>query len=59
MRERFKRAETGIDPALVADMKSMAGNHCSPEWRLSVSHPEWRRLMEQVNPWWHMRGRQA
>ena len=59
MRERFKRTETGINPALEADMKSIAGNYCSPEWRLSVSHPEWRRLMGQVNPWWHMRDRQA
>ena len=53
MREKFEEAESSIDPALTVALKEMSGRYSDPEWRLSRVHPDWRRMMKQVNPLWH------
>ena len=59
MRERFEEVETGINPDLIDGVKASAGENCAPEWRLSAVHPDWRRMMEEVYPWWHLERRDA
>ena len=54
MRERFEEVETGINPDLIDSVKAAAGENCTPEWRLSAVQPDWRRMMEEVYPWWHL-----
>ena len=54
MRERFEEVETGINPDLIGNVKAAAGENCTPEWRLSAVHPDWKRMMEDVYPWWHL-----
>ena len=53
MRGKFEEAESSIDSALTDALKKMSGRYCDPKWRLSRVHPDWRRMMQQVNPLWH------
>ena len=59
MRELFEDVETGIDPDLIDGVKAAAGEHCSPEWRMGAVHTDWRRMMEEVYPWWHLGERET
>ena len=54
MRDRFEEVDTGISSDLMDHVRLSAGEHCSPEWRLGVVHPDWRRIMGEVYPWWHL-----
>ena len=54
MRGYFHDEGTAIASELIDGVKSMAGENCTPEWRLSAVHPDWRRMMESVYPWWHL-----
>ena len=54
MRDRFAEVDTGISSDLMDHVRLSAGEHCSPEWRLGAVHPDWRRIMGEVYPWWHL-----
>ena len=54
MNGRFKERDTGIDNALVDALKDEASGYFAPEWRLSKVHPDWSRIMTQVNPQSHL-----
>ena len=57
MHEQFEEVDNGIDSALVDALKERTGRHCAPEWRLSRVHPDWRRMMAQVDPQWQFGAR--
>ena len=57
MRGKFEEAESSIDPALTDALKEASGRYCDPRWRLSKVHPDWRRMMGQINPKWHLEER--
>ncbi len=48
--------DDGTTPAseLLDGVKALAGEHCTPEWRLNAVHPDWRQMMESVYPRWHL-----
>ncbi len=54
MRGYFQKERTAIASDLIDGVKALAGEYCTPEWRLSAVHPDWRRKMESVYPWWHL-----
>ena len=54
MSGRLVAVDTGIDPALLEAHRTRVGTRGGHEWRLRVVNPDWRRLMEQVDPSWHL-----
>ena len=54
MQGYFQDMGTAIASELIDGVKALAGENCTPEWRLSAVHPDWRRMMEGVYPWWHL-----
>ena len=54
MRGYFQDEGTAIAAELIDGVKALAGENCTPEWRLSAVHPDWRPMMESVYPWWHL-----
>ena len=54
MSDRFVAVDTGIDPTLLETHKTRVGTEGGPEWRLKVVNPDWRALMEQIDPSWHL-----
>ena len=57
IRGNFEESESGIDPSLTDALKETSGRFCKPKWRLSMVRPDWRRIMEQINPKWHLEER--
>ena len=54
MSGRFVPVDTGIDSALLEAYRAHMSTRGGPEWRLTVVNPDWRGLMEQVDPSWHL-----
>ena len=54
MTDDFVAVDTGIHPSLLDAYKESAAMGCDPEWRSTVVNPDWRSLMTQVLPSWHV-----
>ena len=54
MSGKFVAVDTGIDPVLLESHRTRVGTRGGPKWRLKVVNPDWRALMEQVDPSWHL-----
>ena len=54
MAGKFRHFSSGVRAEIVDELKRTAGEYCSPEWRESVAHPDWRDMV-RVDPEYHFR----
>ena len=53
VRDDFEESDNPISPEWLDTLKTQAGPYCDLQWKLSVTNPDWKRLMEN-NAWRHL-----